>query len=378
MKHKLMLLALALIFIFLSCEEEKEDRPVHVQWEGMWEHSGAGFGTFVLDITLSGEYMAYPAGRGTVSGTLVLMGIQDELISSSSVTGTWENNLDAGTDEFEYEISTADSLVTMRDTLSYTTAAQLNGNEYTIGSITLEDIQGSFQALPLAVRAAVPTVESAAVLSRDINCLDLTLVEGTLYAVCGDDDARELVTIDPIDGTVTNVSTDCPFPAAIAWDGVHGWLLNYHEPENGSLYRYSGSSFTAVDIGYPVVNAELNGISALTVRDNNLYGISGGWAWSTIGLIDTATTGVTTVLGEGFGGPEGLARTSGLAASGGDFLTVYFAAGGEWCRIQQLDDEGEIAAYVFCPSNETGPIAAEENTLYLVYSSPARLFVIEL
>ncbi len=379
-----------LFFLFsillLGCPEaiNQNSSPNTVSWTGAWENDTEFFGEFTLDMTFEGENMLYNGGNGTISGSVTWKGINGQDLVADTITGTWENNLSSNHDLLEYSISSTNGHLSISDLIHYETAGEITDNIFTIGSFSLNSNSGSWYTEVGNDISGTPDVISAVLINQTGQFLDITYIDGTIYATVFNDPDYKIVSIDISNGNVTDLTAGitCSEPMAIAYDGTDSWVVGRENIADTdlSLFKYSGFDFT-VNLGaYPLSNGNLSWADAISFSGSTLNYHNGSVLSSQIGSIDTSTAVVTAELYDDWGSLPDMARTAKIAAVSDAYYSIHFAAGGEWSAVRKLNTSGELIGSFYCPVNGSGPepITIYDNKLYIIEDYPNRLYVIQL
>ena len=377
-------LFLMLSFLLSGCSEafDQDSAPNTVSWTGAWENDTDFFGTFTLNMTFEGDYMLYPSGSGTISGSVSWKGINDLDLVSDTITGTWENNLSSNHDLLEYSISSINDDLTISDSIHYETAGEITHNTFTIGSFSLNSNSGSWYTKINSDSTEIPDVTSAVLIDQISQFLDITYIGGNIYATVFDDPDYKLVSIDISNGNVTEHTVTCSEPMAIAYDETYSWVVGKASTSdtNLSLFKYSGVNFNSNESEYPKLHSDLSSANSISFSNSTLYYHNGSVLLPELGSINISTGDTTPLLDGSFGGQPGMYRTAKIAAIPDAYYSVYFASGGEWSAVRKLDTSGELISSFYCPVNGSGPgpITISGDKLYIIEDYPNRLYVIQL
>lgn len=402
MKVKLILIPRVTLFILLSflldvlltgCSDSNDPNssPNTVTWEGAWENGEELFGTFTLNMTFEGENMLYYGGEGTISGSVTWTRWDGQDLVSSELTGEWENNQsvvsDVPSDRLDYSVSSIDGSLEISDYIMYEFAAEIDNNIFTLGSSTFNSISGSWYTKIDSDSTDIPNVSSAVQVVDEGEFLDAAYIDGKIYATVFDDPDYKIVSINIKNGTAIDVTgLTCSEPMSIACDGTNTWVVGKASSGDTdySLFKYEGVDFSTDVADYPVVHADLDWADSISWSGSVLYFHNGSVLQPKIGSINMSTAEVEVLLNIGWDTLPGTVRTNRIAAAPNVFYITYFSAGGEWCRINKINTSGALISSLYCPVNITGPMAINENKLYIIEAEPGqpddskRLYVIQL
>ncbi|MCK5199062.1 MAG: hypothetical protein KAR21_11960, partial [Spirochaetales bacterium] len=369
--------------IFIGCPEAFDPNSSHntVVWTGAWENDTEFFGTFTLNMTFEGENLLYNGGNGTISGSVSWKGLNGQDLVADTIGGTWSNGLSDNHARLEFSISSTGGNLTFDDFIHYETAGEITSNTFSIGSFSLDSNSGSWYTEVDNDISGTPDVTSAVLINQDGEFLDITYIDGSIYAAVFDDPDYKIVSINISNGSVTDLTAGitCSEPMAIAYDGTDSWVVGRENtPDTDlSLFKYSGIDFTTNTGSYPLSHEDLSWADAISFSGPTLNYHNGSVLSSQIGSINTSTAVVTAELFADWGSLPDMCRTAKIAAIPDAYYSVFFAAGGEWSAVRKLNTSGELISSFYCPVNGSGPgpITINGDKMYIIEDYPNRLYV---
>ncbi len=371
------------IAAFLASCEAPAPGPgnVRLQMDCAWENGTEFYGTMALDLDLSGMNMDAYGGEGDIAGTARIAGMDGTVLLEAAVSGTWDNGMSGGIDDVEFDIETADARFNLSASVYGETAADLDARYFISGAMALDGDAGYWHNSPASESIGFPEVAGAWNIGlSSYEFLDMTLIGGEIFATCREDDESFIVGIYPAsNGQATLVwRTSSAFdPSAVANDGTHTWVVGKENAADDdlSLFRFSGSSFDTNTSGYPITNAGLSVVNALSCSGSTLYFHDGDILMSGMGTIDPADGASTYLLqSDLMGSIPSLARTEKIAVDSVGMHTVSFAPGDWWCELRSVAlPGGALQSSVWTPVNTTGPIVSDGTFVYIIQSPVNRL-----
>ena len=365
--YKILGITILCIGLSYACDDDDLNKNSFI-WQGWWHSTDdpTNYGTFTADISIEGQNQDVYGGNGSLQGTIKWFDTDGNTLVDEDISGKWSNDYKNNHIlSFDFDITISEESFTFAGYYG-SSADKIEGDEFVIGYYNYGSEAGQWRTSPVENTAKDPTILEAFLLDTELSLLDLCWADPFLYATGVSGSDYKVLKINVQDGTYDTVTTNCPGPRGIAYNGSFFWLLSI-EPEASRVYKYNTSWILDQDYPIDLVNHGIFGSipEDIAWQDNGLVSFI-----SSNSLIDDGIKRIDPVTGEStilFS--SGISRAHGLATIADGFWTCFFAAGGDWCRLEHITHSGQYDTSFYIPVNEVGPIASQEGDIWLGLNS---------